>query len=76
MCIACGELFPGKSLFRMVMTKEGKIIPDENYALSGKGVYICRKKECVNQLLQGRKFRRKYHKLMDDKTLERLKTLL
>lgn len=54
-CTGCGETRPKKDLIRVVRDPDGSISIDVNGKKSGRGAYICGKKEC---LLKARKTRR------------------
>jgi uncharacterized protein len=46
-CVGCGEEFPRKDLVRIVRTPSGDVVVDDGGRSSGRGVYLCRKTECV-----------------------------
>lgn len=45
-CVACGEMFPKKSLIRVVRTPEGEILLDPTGKKSGRGAYLCKNESC------------------------------
>ena len=45
--MGCGEKKPKKELVRIVRSPEGEISLDETGKKSGRGVYICKKKDCL-----------------------------
>ncbi|MCR4924476.1 MAG: YlxR family protein [Lachnospiraceae bacterium] len=45
-CVGCNEMRDKKQLIRIVRGKDGEIKVDEKGKASGRGVYICRKREC------------------------------
>jgi len=73
MCIVCRKLVPRTDMIRMVKNEERGILWDEEYSLSGKGVYICRKRECIAEFIEGRKFRKNFGKLLNSVCLDKLK---
>lgn len=50
MCVACREMKPKKEMLRIVKTAEGEIHLDFSGKASGRGAYICDRKECVERL--------------------------
>lgn len=54
-CTGCGETRPKKDLIRVVREPDGNITVDVTGKKSGRGAYICAKKEC---LLKAKKTRR------------------
>ncbi len=48
-CTGCGEHFPKIELIRVLRTPEGEIVLDDTGKKSGRGAYLCRKKECLKK---------------------------
>ena len=46
-CTGCGETLPKKDLIRVVREPDGSISIDLMGKKSGRGAYICNKKECL-----------------------------
>ena len=46
-CTGCGEHFPKNTLVRVLRTPEGDITLDLLGKRSGRGAYICKKRECL-----------------------------
>ena len=46
-CTGCGETLPKSELIRVVRDPEGEISVDLAGKKSGRGAYICNKKECL-----------------------------
>lgn len=46
-CTGCGETLPKKELIRVVREPDGSISIDIVGKKSGRGAYICNKKECL-----------------------------
>ncbi len=46
-CIGCGGEFPKNLLIRVVRKPSGEIEEDRTGRAPGRGVYLCRKKDCV-----------------------------
>ncbi|WP_124727543.1 RNase P modulator RnpM [Staphylospora marina] len=47
-CVASQEMFPKKSLVRIVRTPENEIVIDPTGKKSGRGAYLCAKPEYVD----------------------------
>ena len=45
-CTGCGERFPKRELVRVLRSPEGEILLDLVGKASGRGAYICKKREC------------------------------
>lgn len=46
-CVSCREMKEKNELLRVVLTKEGEILPDVTGKLNGRGAYICKAESCV-----------------------------
>lgn len=46
-CIACRTARPKRELVRVVRTPDGSVIVDPTGKRSGRGAYLCPKRECV-----------------------------
>ncbi len=46
-CVGCGEEFGRKNLVRIVRTPSGDVAVDDGGRSPGRGVYLCRKTDCV-----------------------------
>ena len=46
-CVATGEMFPKKSLIRVVRSKEGEVSVDVTGKKSGRGAYVSKSEEAV-----------------------------
>ncbi len=55
MCVVCRQMKPKKELLRIVNSPDGVTI-DLTGKLNGRGVYICKCKECVSRALKGKGF--------------------
>lgn len=47
-CVASQEMFPKKSLIRIVRTPENEIVIDPTGKKSGRGAYLCAKAEYID----------------------------
>ena len=48
-CVATGEMFPKKEMIRIVRSKEGEVSVDLTGKKSGRGAYVSKSIEAVNQ---------------------------
>jgi len=48
-CAGCGECFDGREMFRIIRTPGGEIEYDAKGRGSGRGVYLCKKRDCVDK---------------------------
>lgn len=55
MCVSCRKMKPKRELIRIVNTPDGVTV-DLTGKLNGRGVYLCKCKECVNNALKNKKF--------------------
>ena len=55
MCVACRQMKPKTELLRIVNTSEGVLV-DGTGKLNGRGVYLCKCKECVNKAAKSKGF--------------------
>lgn len=59
-CVGCGEMIGKKGAVRVVRDKEGNISIDPTGKKSGRGAYICKDKNCLEQARKGRKLERSF----------------
>lgn len=57
-CMGCGEKRAKKELIRIVRTPEGNILLDGKGKISGRGVYICPEKSCLEKAKKAKRFER------------------
>jgi predicted RNA-binding protein YlxR (DUF448 family) len=55
MCVACHAMKPKKNLLRVVVNQEGDIALDPTGKKAGRGAYVCRNRQCLEQAIRGRK---------------------
>ena len=48
-CVATGEMFPKKEMIRIVRSKEGEVSVDLTGKKSGRGAYVSKSEEAVEQ---------------------------
>ena len=54
-CVICGEKKDKKDLLRIVNNKEEGILIDKTGKKNGRGAYICKSKDCIEQAKKTRK---------------------
>ena len=55
MCVVCRQMKPKTELLRIVNTAEGVVL-DGTGKLNGRGVYVCKCKECVGKAVKSKGF--------------------
>lgn len=50
-CVGCGQVQPKRQLIRVVRTASGKVEVDPTGKKSGRGAYLCNKRECWDRAL-------------------------
>ncbi len=49
-CITCGTKRVKKDLLRLILDKDGWVVPDVTGTAPGRGVYVCKSEECWSGL--------------------------
>ena len=55
MCVSCRQMRPKPELLRIVNTANGVVV-DLTGKLNGRGVYLCKCKDCIIRALKNKKF--------------------
>ena len=55
MCVVCRQMKPKTELLRIVNGADGVVV-DGTGKLNGRGVYVCRCKECVDKAIKSKAF--------------------
>ncbi len=55
MCVSCRQMKPKIDLIRIVNTSNGVVV-DTTGKLNGRGVYLCKCRECINRAVSSKKF--------------------
>lgn len=58
MCVGCREKRDKRELLRIVRTPDGKTEVDRTGKKSGRGAYVCSKKECLEKSVKSRALQR------------------
>ena len=72
MCIVCGEMQDKKMLIRIVRS-DTQISVDPGGKMNGRGAYICRKPECIENLQKKHALDRAFSMKVDDSVVEMIR---
>ena len=68
-CIACRESKPQDELMRFTL-KDGRIVSDKETKEDGRGIYLCRSRECLDIAIKRKAFNRVLRRNVDTKSIE------
>jgi len=71
-CVGCQEKKPKKSLMRIVRTPEGTIELDTTGKKSGRGVYVCPQKDCLNLAQKGNRLGKQLNRRIPEALINQL----
>ncbi len=69
------ESFPQKELIRLTL-KDGSILIDESGLEPGRGMYICRNADCIENMIKKKAFNRACRRSLNNEMLDALKVEL
>ncbi len=72
LCLGCQQQFPKKELVRIVRSPEGEFSVDLTGKKSGRGAYICNKKECLDMAIKAHRFERSFKGQIDKSVYDQL----
>ncbi len=75
-CLGCGEMFPKKSLIRVVKSPTGEVSLDITGKKQGRGAYICKDIECFNKARKARKFEKTFSQKISDEVYSEMESEL
>ena len=75
MCMTCRKKNEKEKLFRVVRTKTG-IVVDADFRIQGRGAYVCRTRECVENARRRKAFERCFSVNVDGSVYDELEALL
>lgn len=75
-CVGCRSSLPKRDLIRVVREPSGTIDLDLTGKRSGRGVYLCPNKECLDKVIKGRQLERALQTKIDPEIVERLQRVL
>lgn len=70
MCVVCRKLIPREGMIKLIKTKDGAVSMTKEKRQGGKGIYICRDNNCLEEFLQKKKFRKNFLERIDKDTLK------
>lgn len=74
MCVACRQMKPKNQLFRLVLTENATI--DLSGKISGRGVYLCKCKECIAKAAKNKNFVKNNGFALTEELINELESLL
>jgi uncharacterized protein len=75
-CIGCMEKKTKKELIRVVRTPEDGIEIDHTGKKSGRGVYVCAVKECLDRACKTKRFEKNLKKSIPPEIVEKIYSML
>ena len=72
MCIVCRKRGLKEEFLRIIKTYTGAFIIDETYKAPGRGAYICKNKECIENALNKKTLNRTFKCSVPDEIYEKL----
>jgi predicted RNA-binding protein YlxR (DUF448 family) len=61
-CISCGIKRDKKELIRLVLDAHGSVVRDDNLKRKGRGVYVCPRKSCWEDLEKDKRLMKAFRK--------------
>lgn len=71
-CIVCREQKDKSELVRIVKNSEGVVLADESGKAAGRGAYVCKCRDCVEQLVKKRALNRAFKTQLPAEVYEKL----
>lgn len=75
-CMGCNEKRPKKELVRVLRTPEGNVVLDATGKKSGRGAYVCPKKECLEKAVKSKRLERCLEVPIPDSVYDELRQYL
>ncbi|MGL4343484.1 MAG: YlxR family protein [Metamycoplasmataceae bacterium] len=72
-CVFTNEILPKNLLVRFVKTKDNQILLDKNYNILGRGSYIVKDLEIINQALEKKVLNRSFKQKIEIDTYNQMK---
>ncbi|QNU65738.1 YlxR family protein [Ruminiclostridium herbifermentans] len=76
MCLGCKEMKPKRELIRVVKNNEGEINIDLVGKKPGRGAYICKSVECLEQAMKAKRLEKAFETTIDVEIYNNLKNQL
>lgn len=74
MCVACRQMHPKSELIRIVKTDSGATF-DESQKILSRGIYLCKKEECIKSAQKKKTFERVFGSVDVQKLYERAREI-
>ncbi len=75
-CIGCQQKMSKKELIRVVRTPEGEMVLDSAGKKSGRGAYLCAKRDCLKKAIKGKRLEKNLQMPVKESLLNDLAVLL
>lgn len=72
-CIVCRKKAEKENFIKIVKNKDGVIAVEKDKKLDGRGAYVCKNAECLNNLKKSKALCRVFKTLVSDEIYEELK---
>jgi len=72
-CAACRQVRPKAELLRLVRTPSGRVELDITGKVAGRGAYLCRRSQCVEQALRQNKLARALGVAVSERLAEQIR---
>ena len=73
MCVGCQTVRNKREMIRVVKSPEGEFSIDKTGKKSGRGAYICPKRECLEAAIKGRRLEKSFKCPLDKEIYEKLR---
>jgi predicted RNA-binding protein YlxR (DUF448 family) len=75
-CVICHSKFDKRDLLRIVSDKSGEIFFDPTGKANGRGAYICRSEQCMEQFLTKNYLERAFKRKIESEVVESIRRQL
>ena len=72
MCTGCGEMKPKREMVRVVKSPEGEISLDLTGKKAGRGAYVCRCLDCLQQARKARRLEKAFSCRIPDEVYDKM----
>lgn len=73
MCICCKAMKPKKEMLRVVKVNEKEFVLDETGKLNGRGAYICKDGNCMENSIKKKLLNKSYKQNVNQAVYDKLK---
>lgn len=73
MCVVCREMKDKKDLIRIVRSKDGDVHIDLTGKANGRGAYLCKSEDCLNQTKKKKALERTFSVDIDEQIYDELR---